>query len=799
MKTHREVPGGKASFLQILIVLSAIVFGLTVTQAEELRRVESADQRWAAEGKGGAPEFTRHVMPLLSKLGCNMRACHGSFQGQNGFRLSLFGFEPDVDRKEMLEVDEESSGDGPRINLRKPADSLFLIKPTSTEEHGGGRRMGTNSWQYRVFHEWIAAGAKFDPSHSAKLVRLTTKPAEIVVTDQKTNTPIRAIAEFDDGTVEDVTALTVFSSNDEAVAAVSADGEVAVSRTGDTAIIARYSGGVTSTQVLVPAPDDGKEPPLYLPHNEIDNLVMTKLRKLNIQPSNLCSDGDFIRRVHLDAIGRLPTAEEARAFLADRSPDKRKRLIDRLLDRPEYATYWAMKFSDWTGNGKYLSRYAMASNWMWQDWVEDKLSKNVPYDELVYGFVCATSLEGRTREEFLAEVKEIRHKTTGRYLFDDGTYAKRKTNDLYWTNVERRKPDTLVLQTANSFLGLRLECAQCHNHPFDRWTQKDFEQFKSFFMLARYCDPKTGEENPKGRGYGDESVEPGVGRRYAGLVKKVPPKLLGGREIPYVEGEDPRIALWEWMRASDNPYFAPAFVNRLWHHYFGVGIVDPPDDFNQGNPPSNPQLLSWLAREFVEKKFDIKHVHRVILNSRTYQLSFSPNDSNRLDRKNFSHALPRRMPAEVLIDAVADVTGVPNNFGRVPSQRAVGQAMTAVRYGGGRPGYAMKIFGRPDREKTCDCERSNEPSVAQALYLINDQEVLAKLDDPGGRLPRLFKADKDDREVITELYLAALSRFPTEEELQTQLKFVEQADDRRSEMKEILWSLLNVREFIFNH
>ena len=235
--------------------------------------------------------------------------------------------------------------------------------------------MGTDGWQYRVCLEWLAAGAKFAPSHSAKLVRLTTEPAEIVVTDQKTNTPIRAIAEFDDGTVEDVTALTVFSSNDEAVAAVSADCEVAVSRTGDTAIIARYSGGVTSTQVLVPAPDDGKEQPLYLPHNEIDNLVMAKLRKLNIQPSNLCSDGDFIRRVHLDAIGGLPTVEEARAFLVDRAPDKRKRLIDRLLNRTEYATYWAMKFSDWTGNGKYLSRYAMASNWMWQDWFEDKLGE----------------------------------------------------------------------------------------------------------------------------------------------------------------------------------------------------------------------------------------------------------------------------------------------------------------------------------------------------------------------------------------------------------------------------------------
>jgi hypothetical protein len=573
-----------------------------------------------------------------------------------------------------------------------------------------------------------------------------------------------------------------------------------VARTGDTAIVAQYSGGVTSTQVLVPSPDDGTKPALHLPHNEIDNLVVAKLRKLNIRPSQLCTDADFIRRAHLDAIGRLPGPDATRKFLADRSPDKRKRLIDELLERPEYATYWAMKFSDWTGNGKYLSRYAMASNWMWQDWVEEKLSRNVPYDELVYGFVCATSLEGRTREEFLAEVKEIRHKTSGRYQFDDGTYAKRKTNDLYWTNVERRNPDILVLQTANSFLGLRLECAQCHNHPSDRWTQRDFEQFKSFFMLARYCDPKTGEENPKGRGYGDESVEPGVGKRYAGLVKKVPPKLLGGREIPFVEGQaDPRIALWEWMRSRENPYFAPAFVNRIWDHYFGVGIVDPPDDFNQGNPPSNPQLLTWLAKEFMDHKFDMKHVHRVILNSRTYQLSFQPNASNKLDKKNFSHALARRMPAEVLIDAIADTTGVPNDYGRVPRNRAVGQAMTAVRYSGSRPGYAMKIFGRPDREKTCDCERSNEPSVAQALYLINDEDVLSKLNHASGRLPGLLKTMSDDKEVITELYLAALSRFPSENELKLQLKYVEQAKNRESGMKDVLWTLINVREFVFNH
>ena len=787
--------------MRTLVTAFVLSFLLTaIVQAGEPRRATSADERWAAGGSGGTPDFIRHVMPLFSRLGCNMRACHGSFQGQNGFRLSLFGFEPDVDHKELFEIDEASEGNGPRINLESPHESLFLTKPTSKDEHEGGQRIERESWRYHVLREWIAAGAPYESQTTAKLIRLKTEPAEIVFSDRSKAIPIRAIAWFDDGTYEDVTALAVFSSNDEGVAVVDPSGAVKVDRTGDTAIIAQYGGGVTSTQVLVPAAQEGTTPPLHLPHNEIDNLVMAKLRKLNILPSELCSDGDFIRRAHLDAIGRLPTAEEARNFLADRSPDKRKQLIDRLLDRPEYATYWAMKFSDWTGNGKYLSRYAMASNWMWQDWVEDKLSRNVPYDELVYGFVCATSLEGRTREEFLAEVKEIKHKTSGRYQFDDGTYAQRRTNDLYWTNVERRNPDTLVLQTANSFLGLRLECARCHNHPFDRWTQKDFEQFKSFFMLARYCDPETGEESPQGRGYGDESVEPGVGQRYAGLVKKVPPKLLGGREIPFVEGEgDPRVALWEWMRSQENPYFAPAFVNRIWHHYFGVGIVDPPDDFNQGNPPSNPQLLSWLAKEFMGHKFDIKHMHRLILNSRTYQLSFEPNVSNRLDKKNFSHALARRMPAEVLIDAVADTTGVPNDFGRVPRHRAVGQAMTAVRYGGNRPGYAMKIFGRPDREKTCDCERSNEPSVAQALYLINDQEVLAKLNDSSGRLPQLLKTMTNDRDLITELYLAALSRLPAEEELELQLRYVQKAANRESGMKDVLWTLLNVREFVFNH
>ena len=525
----------RVSFSAAFLCLSVLV--ASVCPAES-RQIASAPQRWKKGGSGGTPHFVRHVVPLFSKLGCNMRNCHGSFQGQNGFRLSLFGFEPHLDRKELLEVDKESEGDGPRINLKDPAKSLFLVKPTSPDEHGGGKRMETGGWQYRILSAWIKAGAPYNAKTTTRLRQLEVRPREAVFTDRKQTVQLRAVAWFDDGTHEDVTALTVFSTNDAGIAKVTPGGQVSVSRTGGTAIIARYAGGVTSTQILVPAPNDGKPFPVTFPHNRIDELVTAKLRKLNIRPSDLCSDSDFIRRAYLDVIGMLPTAQETLKFLADRAPDKRTRLIDRLLDRPEYAMYWGMKFSDWTGNSKYINNKAILSNWMWQQWIEDKLKRNVAYDEIVYGHVCATSLEGRPRKDFLKEAKSILHKASGRYNYDDdGTYARRRTNELFWTNVERRNPDTMVLQTANSFLGLRLECAQCHNHPFDRWTQKDFQQFKSFFMTVRYCDPATGKEKRGGgRGYGVESLEPGVGRRYVRVVQKTPPKLLGGPVVPYAEG-----------------------------------------------------------------------------------------------------------------------------------------------------------------------------------------------------------------------------------------------------------------------
>ena len=786
----------------LITILFCCFSGLVATlEVEENQHVESAPQRWSAGGSGGTPDFVRHVVPLFSKLGCNNRACHGSFQGQNGFRLSLFGFEPLEDHRELLEID----GAELRVDVKDPEASLILFKPTHEDEHEGGERMKVGSWQYRMLREWIAKGAKHDSQSDVRVTRLKITPSEIILNRSGEEVTLRATANFSDGTAEDVTGLTLFTSNDKSIADLSQDGRVKALRTGDTAIIAQYSGAVASTQVLVPAASDGQPYAIAFPHNKIDEFVGAKLHKLRIRPSAVCSDGDFIRRVYLDVIGTMPTADETRKFLADRSPGKRAKLVDDLLVHPAYARYWGMKFSDWTGNSKYINRNAMLSNWMWQQWIEDKLSRNVAYDEIVYGHVCATSLEGRSREEFLAETEAILHQSAGRYNFDDDRlYASRRTNELYWSNVERRNPETMLLQTANAFLGLRLECAQCHNHPFDRWTQKDFEQFKSVFMMVRFCVSATGEERTEGgRGFGIESVESGVSSRYEDIVRKTPPKLLGGPEVPYIEnGPDVRVELWKWMRAPENPYFAPSFVNRLWDHYFGIGIVDPADDFNQGNPPSNPQLLNWLADEFIEHKFDIRYIHRLILNSRTYQMSWEPNASNRLDKKNFSHAQLRRMPAEVLIDAIADATGVANDFGRLPKdqpQRAVGQAMPPLRYGSTRGGYAMKIFGRPDREKTCDCERSNEPSVAQALYLINDVEVLGKINDPTGTLPKLLKSIADDGELITQLYLTTLARFPTEAEQDAHRQHVTAAPSRAEGMKDVLWSLLNVREFVFIH
>jgi hypothetical protein len=362
------------------------------------------------------------------------------------------------------------------------------------------------------------------------------------------------------------------------------------------------------------------------------------------------------------------------------------------------------------------------------------------------------------------------------------------------------QPEELSVRTANAFLGVQIQCAQCHKHPFDRWSKEDFESFTSFFRVTDVLDLDGSGRSQNRMDYDKVAVYPGVRERYAGLVATNPPKVLGGPVVPYEkDGEDPRNALWQWMRSPDNPYFARSIANRLWGHYFGVGIIDPVDDFNAANPPSNPQLLDWLAKDFREHDFDLKHLHRTILNSRTYQLTDVPNDSNRADQRNFSHALVKRMPAEVIYDALAQVTGTQHEYSTTfapPGTRAIGLA-PAQEFGRATSEYALRTFGRPKREQTCACERSNSPSLAQALFLINDTDVHARIADPDSQLARLLTKDLADRVLIEELFLTALSRYPQSSEMNDVLTYIAESDSREAAMQDVLWSLFNVREFIF--
>jgi hypothetical protein len=778
--------------LGILTCTLAAAAPAAAAEASDLDKLTSAARRWSRGGDAGTPSFTKHVVPLFNKVGCSNRSCHGSFQGQGGFRLSLFGYDPALDI-EHLKTD---GGRGLRVDPEKVDDSLILRKPLRKLPHTGGRVLREGTWEHNLLHRWIADGAPYRAGTEPYLNKLEVFPSELRLAE-KQSVALRTVAHFSDGSREEVTPLTTFASNNEAVAEVKDDGRVSATGTGDTAIVVSYAGGVITCPVIVPRKTDSPFPD-FPANNRIDELVAAKLRKVGIHPSGLSTDDQFLRRVSIDLIGTLPTPDEVRAFLADTRPDRRARVIDRLLERPEYSIYWASIFSDLTGNNGGNMNPAFKLVWLWHDWLRDKLQRNVPYDELIGGIMTATSREGRPLEEFLAENQKVYEKIQPRTGFDDGTYAKRKTLDLFWLKRTSDLSKELANRAATNFLGVQIQCAECHKHPFDRWTQADFESFTSFFRVAGYSNLDGTPFTQGSRDYNRSALYVRVPTNEQGNVAKHPPKILAGPVVGYKEGSpDPRVALWEWMRAPDNPYFARNLVNRFWHHYFGVGIVDPVDDMNAANPPSNPELLDWLAKDFIEHKFDLKYLHRTILNSRTYQLSHVPNAANRYDRRNFSHALIKRLPAEVALDAIAHVTGtrlIFNNYSAPPDVRAIGLA-APVRYG--RSEYFMETFGRPPRREICSCERSGEPALTQALYLINDEDIQTRVADPRGRLPQLLKAIPDDRKLVEELYLLALSRPPSPHELEKVTAHVKRAPSREAAMQDVLWTLLNVREFLF--
>jgi hypothetical protein len=757
--------------------------------------------------------FERHVAPLLGRHGCNAGACHGSFQGKGGLYLSLFGYSAEKDYASLTR-----DGMGRRVDLSEPAKSLLLLKPTAQLPHEGGQRFAKGSWQYQLLRAWIAQGAKWGPGDSS-VKRIEVQPREHRFVKPGETVPLRVQVEFGDGSREDMTPFCEFRVKDDYIAEVSPTGEVRGLRPGDTAVVIGYRGQLLTSRVYVPVPvDPGFAYPAEPEVNFIDREVFNKLRLLNIIPSELATDAEFLRRVTLDAIGTLPTPEEVRAFLADPSPDKRVRKIEALLTHPMHAALWATKFCDITGNNLDVmeepAELGPKRAKMWHDWFRKRIAENVPYDQIVRGVLTATSRDGVDVERWI-QVEVARHQATRRGYHTD--YAERPSLDLFWrrlANDDFFPLEQMAELTASAFLGVRLACAQCHKHPYDRWTQADYRAYANVFAQTKFGDsPETTAVMSRlleaRRQLPAEKAGPSLPHLREVYVSNqplrhlphpathgsLPPKALGGPELVY--GGDARVKLCDWLTRPDNPFFARSFVNRVWAHYFGVGLVHPVDNFSVANPPSNERLLDELARDFTEHGYGIRHLEWTILASRTYQLSAVPNATNAADRTNFSHALVRSLMAEVVVDALNAALGVTEQMGDgVPAgARAIEIAPNRVR--NAHLANIFRIFGRPPRTQTCDCERSMEPAVPQTLFLMSDPVLVEKLGK--GRLQGVLAEKKTDEEIVEELFLATLSRFPNSSERQAGLDHVNRKKDRQTAFVDMLWALINTREFILNH
>jgi len=757
-------------------------------------------------------DFERHIVGVFGRMGCNSGSCHGSFQGKGGFRLSLFGYDP---AKDYLALTREA--EGRRLNRTDPDNSLLLLKATGRVPHEGQTRFGRDSWAYHLLRNWIADGAHWQPG-SGTIVKIAITPPEYAFAKPGQTGQLHVKAVFADGTTETITSLCDFRTNDETVVEVTPLGKLRAVRPGDTAIIVSYRGHVVPVRVLVPLE---AKPNFRYPEGPqvhfIDREVFAKLRRLGIVPSDLSSDTEFLRRVTIDTIGTLPSPQEVRAFLADTSSDKRTRKIDELLAHPMHAALWATKFCDITGNNTDAlegqgQRKALLSQ-MWHDWFRKRLAENVPYDEIVRGVLCATSREGLSPEEYVQQVKQIETVNCG---FNE-TYAHRSTLDLFWRRQQQVPIEQWGEKTAAAFLGVRLECAQCHKHPFDRWTQTDYRAYANVFSRVSFgISPESqklfrAENEERRKKKGDKKTVPLNPLREVFLTKAsrilpdpdtnkpLPARALGGPIIPLDDGKDPRQTLFEWMRAPDNPFFARSFVNRVWGHYFGTGIVHPVDDFSLANPPSNDRLLEALAKDFIANKYNIRDLERKILLSRTYQLTAVPNETNRLDRTNYSHSYIRPLMAEVMVDVLNAALGATEKFGPEMPDGSRAIEVGASRVQNGSVNYAFRIFGRPPRTTTCDCQRAMEPALPQKLYLMADPSILQKMQAPQGRIARLLATERDDNKVLDELFLASVSRLPTAKERAWFASYRAQARDRRTAFVDTLWALINTHEFVFNH
>lgn len=702
-------------------------------------------------------DFGKQIVPLLTKLGCSGGSCHGKIGGQNGFALSLFGHDPEFDFRALVK-----EGRGRRILPAAPESSLLLRKATGAMAHTGGKRLEVGSDHYKLLRRWIASGTPFGAPKAPTLVKVSVHPESRVLT-RNSRQQLAVMAHYADGSTADVTRQVLYESNDNEVAVVD---EAALVRTrnmsGDVAIMIRYFDQVAVFRATVPF---SSQLPKYAfdERTIVDRFTKKKWDQLGIAPSDLCTDEQFLRRVSLDLTGTLPTPKQVQAFLESKEPDKRDRLIDELLKTEEYSYLFANKWADIL---RVSRRSGLDNSTRFHRWIRDAIANDMPYDHFVRGILAAQG-------------DEAAHPPTTWYK-------------------ELKEPQQLVDETAQLFLGLRVGCAQCHHHPYEKWSQDDYWSLAAFFGRVGRKDVPIPDSKDKAVRLGIEVLKQGnVQNRRTNKPAKIQP--LDGEAIEVPAGEDPRTRLVEWMADPKNPYFARAIANRYWSHFFGRGIVDPIDDMRVTNPPSNPELLDALAQELIGSKYSLKQLIKTIVRSRAYQLSSVSNDSNKLDKQSFARFYPRRLSAEVLHDAINQVTSSKSPFklpGKGKEDKKADDGLRAIMLPDeGFSSEFLEVFGRPRRTSGCECERVSDANLSQSLHLFNSKEMHVKFEN---KADLLVKDKRLHEEKLKELFVSVYGRPPTESQLSLTLEHVSSATDKKIAYGNVMWALINTREFMFN-
>ena len=710
--------------------------------------------------------FDTEVMAVLSRAGCNAGACHGNLNGKNGFKLSLRGQDPGADyfalSRDML---------GRRIDPQRPAESLVLLKATASVPHEGGRRFRADSPEYRILSSWIASGMPRDPPGLPKAAALEVSPAERVIFDPAERVRLQVTARFSDGSSRDVTRLAAYDIS-TTLLTISPEGEIHSDQFGETTILVRYLNLRKAVSLAYVAPHKSVPWPSLRRTNFVDDLVFQKLQAMHLTPSALCDDGVFLRRAYLDLLGALPSIAATKSFLADKSTDKRARLIDTLLERPEFADFWALKWSDVLHNEeKTLDRKGVE---VFHEWIRQALLENKPLNEFAREIIA-----GR------------------------GSSYTQPASSFYRA---LREPSVRAEAAAQVFLGVRLQCARCHNHPFDQWTQLDYHAWTAFFARVQYriVDNKRRDKFDQHEFDGEQVVwqdhstewkDPRTGDNLG-------PKFLGETTAAFGKDDDRLLALADWIAKPANPFFAKAQANRIWYHLMGRGLVEPNDDFRASNPPTNGPLLDALARDLADSHFDLRALIRTIMTSTTYQLSAQPNPTNRDDETNFSRALVRSMPAEVLLDALSQASGTRPRFKNLPLGMRATQLSGVAFRGERRPGPAdqfLQRFGKPERLLSCDCERSDDVTLGQAFQLITGETVNRAANLGGKRLSELLDGGQPVSSLVDDCYLAALCRYPTSSERTATESMLRDPTKQREGMEDLLAALLSSKEFLLRH